>query len=243
MNLFVPPNTDIFPLQYHCCGALTFSQWRDSRWLQEGTGISNAVPDSCCKTPSPYCGESDHPSNIWYNVSTHAIHFLFALRKLRLRLDVWWTLRFLVRFAVWYGIGNNVIKRSVIVVSCTVTLLAVGANFLSIVAIIIKIKFLIPPGMHPPVRRGAGKSPSGPWGSWLRHLSRAGVWDDPVLLPLYQTQGRGRRVLRNAISMQVGRSQRWKPDAAEEARQPGGSRRWSELRKGKENLNERCYGR
>lgn len=78
----------ISPHQYHCCGALTFSQWRDSRWLQEGQGINNTVPDSCCKTPSPYCGVSDHPSNIWYNVSTLAFRFLFALRNLGISVAV-----------------------------------------------------------------------------------------------------------------------------------------------------------
>lgn len=62
---------DMMQREYHCCGALTFSQWRDSRWLQEGQGINNTVPDSCCKTPSPYCGVSDHPSNIWYNGCIH----------------------------------------------------------------------------------------------------------------------------------------------------------------------------
>lgn len=62
---------DKMQMQYHCCGALTFSQWRESRWLKENFDVNNTVPDSCCKTPSAYCGVRDHPSNIWYNGCIH----------------------------------------------------------------------------------------------------------------------------------------------------------------------------
>lgn len=56
--------------EYHCCGALIFSEWKDSRWLKENE-VNNTVPDSCCKTPSPYCGVRDHPSNVWYSGCIH----------------------------------------------------------------------------------------------------------------------------------------------------------------------------
>ncbi|KAG7156996.1 CD151 antigen-like [Homarus americanus] len=71
INPEVTEAIDQMQMEYHCCGALTFSQWRDSLWLHDNPDLNNSVPDSCCKTPSPYCGVRDHPSNIWYNGCIH----------------------------------------------------------------------------------------------------------------------------------------------------------------------------
>ena len=55
--------------QFRCCGGVSYREWGSSRW-REMTQRAGSVPDSCCKTPSPGCGARDHPSNIWYTVST-----------------------------------------------------------------------------------------------------------------------------------------------------------------------------
>ncbi|XP_076056651.1 CD151 antigen-like [Oratosquilla oratoria] len=59
--------------EYHCCGAITYSQWRDSIWLKKNPSIENLVPDSCCKSVTPNCGVRDHPSNIWYDGCIHQL--------------------------------------------------------------------------------------------------------------------------------------------------------------------------
>ncbi|CAH1787421.1 unnamed protein product [Owenia fusiformis] len=58
--------------EFTCCGAVSFEDWRYSRWLKEAkekntTQSINKAPDSCCKTESEGCAVSDHPSNINYN--------------------------------------------------------------------------------------------------------------------------------------------------------------------------------
>ena len=60
---------DAVQQQLHCCGQLIFTEWRDSAWAL--TSPSSLVPDSCCKTQSPGCGERDHPSNIPYTGCAH----------------------------------------------------------------------------------------------------------------------------------------------------------------------------
>lgn len=56
--------------QFECCGAESFQDWRDSRWLTGNPDINNTTPDSCCITPSLACAIGDGPSNIHYVVST-----------------------------------------------------------------------------------------------------------------------------------------------------------------------------
>ncbi|CAB0019277.1 unnamed protein product, partial [Nesidiocoris tenuis] len=51
--------------EYKCCGASGFENYNESRWREE-TNTTNLVPDSCCKSVSPGCGRSYHPSNIPY---------------------------------------------------------------------------------------------------------------------------------------------------------------------------------
>lgn len=54
--------------QFKCCGAVSFTDWKFSRWKVEDPMITNLVPDSCCKTITYQCGIRDHPSNINYGV-------------------------------------------------------------------------------------------------------------------------------------------------------------------------------
>ena len=60
---------DTVQQELRCCGLLIFSEWRDSAWALASP--SSLVPDSCCKTQSPGCGERDHPSNIPYTGCAH----------------------------------------------------------------------------------------------------------------------------------------------------------------------------
>ncbi|XP_056137877.1 CD151 antigen isoform X2 [Lampris incognitus] len=50
--------------EFKCCGSNSSLDWSDSVWIQ-AAGNNRLVPDSCCKTPSDYCGRRDHPSNIY----------------------------------------------------------------------------------------------------------------------------------------------------------------------------------
>jgi CD151 antigen len=59
---------DFLQEKFHCCGAVSFTDWQHSRWLQTHE-TDNKVPDSCCKTVTERCGTRDHPSNINYTVS------------------------------------------------------------------------------------------------------------------------------------------------------------------------------
>lgn len=62
--------------QGRCCGAVDFEDWRNSMWWQNANNDTDAlnqlymmhVPDFCCRTITPNCGQSDHPSNIFYKV-------------------------------------------------------------------------------------------------------------------------------------------------------------------------------
>uniref|UniRef100_A0AAV2MIX6 Tetraspanin n=1 Tax=Knipowitschia caucasica TaxID=637954 RepID=A0AAV2MIX6_KNICA len=50
---------------FKCCGSNSSSDWAASEWIRSQAGQGRLVPDSCCKTPTPMCGERDHPSNIY----------------------------------------------------------------------------------------------------------------------------------------------------------------------------------
>ncbi|KAL1115975.1 hypothetical protein AAG570_005470 [Ranatra chinensis] len=74
---------DTIQQQYKCCGASSFENWEDSVWIRE-SNTTNLVPDSCCKTVSPGCGRSNHPSNIPYTGCVHSLtdnvrHQLFII--------------------------------------------------------------------------------------------------------------------------------------------------------------------
>ncbi|CAD7669868.1 unnamed protein product [Nyctereutes procyonoides] len=51
--------------EFHCCGSNNSQDWRDSEWIRSGQAGSRVVPDSCCKTVVPGCGQRDHASNIY----------------------------------------------------------------------------------------------------------------------------------------------------------------------------------
>ncbi|XP_034942557.1 CD151 antigen-like [Chelonus insularis] len=59
---------DKMQIEFRCCGAHRFEDWLASEWYKDEQvqRDGSLVPDSCCKTPSLYCGRRDHPSNIQY---------------------------------------------------------------------------------------------------------------------------------------------------------------------------------
>lgn len=50
---------------FKCCGSNSSSDWLHSVYVTSPEGGDRVVPDSCCKTPTPQCGQRDHPSNIY----------------------------------------------------------------------------------------------------------------------------------------------------------------------------------
>ncbi|XP_025829460.1 CD151 antigen isoform X2 [Agrilus planipennis] len=75
---------DFLQMEFHCCGAVSFDDWKYSRWRTENLSGKNLVPDSCCKTILPECGKRDHPSNINYSgcltkMAHHMKYHLFVL--------------------------------------------------------------------------------------------------------------------------------------------------------------------
>uniref|UniRef100_A0AAV2M2M9 Solute carrier family 41 member n=1 Tax=Knipowitschia caucasica TaxID=637954 RepID=A0AAV2M2M9_KNICA len=65
VHLLVPVTLLVFLFQFKCCGSNSSSDWAASEWIRSQAGQGRLVPDSCCKTPTPMCGERDHPSNIY----------------------------------------------------------------------------------------------------------------------------------------------------------------------------------
>uniref|UniRef100_T1GVG0 Tetraspanin n=1 Tax=Megaselia scalaris TaxID=36166 RepID=T1GVG0_MEGSC len=65
---------DLMQIEYKCCGAIRFEDWRASSWFRQNDTIApiirlhgeRLVPDSCCITITENCGKRDHPSNIPY---------------------------------------------------------------------------------------------------------------------------------------------------------------------------------
>ncbi|XP_030640511.1 tetraspanin-11 isoform X2 [Chanos chanos] len=50
---------------FKCCGSNNSFDWRQSVYIRSPEAGSRLVPDSCCKTMTPSCGQRDHPSNIY----------------------------------------------------------------------------------------------------------------------------------------------------------------------------------
>ncbi|KAI8440503.1 hypothetical protein MSG28_001766 [Choristoneura fumiferana] len=67
---------DRMQIEFKCCGALGFADWRRSAWHEHDPPL--LVPDSCCKTVTPRCGKRDHPSNIYYTGCVR--HFINHIR-------------------------------------------------------------------------------------------------------------------------------------------------------------------
>jgi CD151 antigen len=83
---------DFLQEKFHCCGAVSFTDWQHSRWLQTHE-TDNKVPDSCCKTVTERCGTRDHPSNINYTgcldlMALHMEHHLYILSAVGLGICV-----------------------------------------------------------------------------------------------------------------------------------------------------------
>ncbi|EFA02537.1 CD151 antigen isoform X1 [Tribolium castaneum] len=84
---------DFLQENFRCCGAVSFTDWKYSAWLQNDHETENVVPDSCCKTVSVGCGSSDHPSNINYAgcldlMALHMENHLFILSVVGLGICV-----------------------------------------------------------------------------------------------------------------------------------------------------------
>ncbi|CAK9299091.1 unnamed protein product [Gordionus sp. m RMFG-2023] len=59
---------DVLQIKHKCCGVDSYMDWKNSSWFQDNRlSINITVPDSCCKTITPFCGVRDHPSNIYYD--------------------------------------------------------------------------------------------------------------------------------------------------------------------------------
>ncbi|XP_036374147.1 tetraspanin-11 isoform X1 [Megalops cyprinoides] len=50
---------------FKCCGSNSSLDWLHSMYITSLEGGGRVVPDSCCKTVTPHCGQRDHPSNIY----------------------------------------------------------------------------------------------------------------------------------------------------------------------------------
>lgn len=58
---------DTVQTDYRCCGAVRWEDWDASAWHAGPPTLEpHRVPDSCCRSPAPFCGRSHHPSNIYY---------------------------------------------------------------------------------------------------------------------------------------------------------------------------------
>lgn len=57
---------DEMQIDFKCCGAESFEDWKYCKWLKTSTNETRKTPDSCCKSPSSFCALRDHPSNIDY---------------------------------------------------------------------------------------------------------------------------------------------------------------------------------
>lgn len=101
---------DLSCLQYKCCGAQLYDEWRRSAWMKsKDRDKRSKVPDSCCKTPGDVpssgapCGSSDHPSNIPHTGCYHRL-----LDELRRQLEVLGAV----------GLGLSVIQVFGMLLSC-----------------------------------------------------------------------------------------------------------------------------
>ncbi|XP_065158568.1 CD151 antigen-like isoform X2 [Atheta coriaria] len=63
----ITESVDDLQKEFKCCGVMKFEEWNStSLWVQDGMANHNLVPDSCCISVTPECGQRTHPSNIYY---------------------------------------------------------------------------------------------------------------------------------------------------------------------------------
>lgn len=62
----VKESFDLLQQRHKCCGGLSYASWNTTLWKQMPNNENLSVPESCCKTMTPFCGKRDHPSNIYH---------------------------------------------------------------------------------------------------------------------------------------------------------------------------------
>ncbi|XP_041973099.1 CD151 antigen-like [Aricia agestis] len=65
LDVDVTNAVDDMQIEFKCCGASGYSEWRNSAWHAHEPRL--LVPDSCCRTVTARCGARDHPSNIYHH--------------------------------------------------------------------------------------------------------------------------------------------------------------------------------
>ncbi|AWO98101.1 Tetraspanin [Scophthalmus maximus] len=55
----------VYYQRFKCCGSNNSHDWRVSVYISSKHADARIVPDSCCKSITPLCGQRDHPSNIY----------------------------------------------------------------------------------------------------------------------------------------------------------------------------------
>uniref|UniRef100_M3XJU0 Tetraspanin n=1 Tax=Latimeria chalumnae TaxID=7897 RepID=M3XJU0_LATCH len=58
-------SVDRLQQDFKCCGSNSSADWQYSIYILSPESGGRVVPDSCCKTITPSCGQRDHPSNIY----------------------------------------------------------------------------------------------------------------------------------------------------------------------------------
>lgn len=70
-------------LQFKCCGSNNSHDWTLSAYISSKQAEGRLVPDSCCKTITPFCGKRDHPSNIYKvevcKLCSLMLHYIFNI--------------------------------------------------------------------------------------------------------------------------------------------------------------------
>jgi len=65
---------------FQCCGVDEYNDWDDSLFIKVDNPLGLKTPQSCCKTVSPECSTSDHPSNIYRVLGTAKMGCLLKLK-------------------------------------------------------------------------------------------------------------------------------------------------------------------
>jgi len=65
---------------FQCCGVEDYSDWSGSAFVKQNNVNKLKTPQSCCKTPSPTCSQSAHPSNIYRVLGSQKMGCLVKLK-------------------------------------------------------------------------------------------------------------------------------------------------------------------
>merc|ERR1712002_1024597 len=66
--------------EFQCCGVDDYSDWSGSAFIKLNNPDGLYTPTSCCKTQSPKCSKSNHPSNIYRVLGSESMGCLFKLK-------------------------------------------------------------------------------------------------------------------------------------------------------------------